>query len=65
MEAICTLLCKLHPAATRVGGMHKPRLSLILADYVSIREVVLSTPRLMAQTDIQLFELNHRTLSQW
>ncbi|XP_077959181.1 uncharacterized protein LOC120819758 [Gasterosteus aculeatus] len=65
VEAICTLLCKLHPAATRVGGMHKPRLSLILADYVSIREVVLSTPRLMAQTDIQLFELNHRTLSQW
>lgn len=34
-------------------------------DYVSIRETVLASPRLMAQTDIQLFELNQRTLWQW
>ncbi|KAM8823430.1 uncharacterized protein AB9W97_005360 [Spinachia spinachia] len=64
-EAVCTLLCNIHPAATRLSGVTRPRLALILADYRAIREVVLSTPRLMAQTEIQLFELNHRTLTQW
>ncbi|KAJ4922010.1 hypothetical protein JOQ06_004029 [Pogonophryne albipinna] len=43
----------------------RTRWSLILTDYVAIREAVLASPRLMAQTDIQLFELNQRTLSQW
>ncbi|KAM8822470.1 uncharacterized protein AB9W97_004889 [Spinachia spinachia] len=65
VEAVCTLLCNIHPAATRLCGVTRPRLALILADYRAIREVVLSTPRLMAQTEIQLFELNHRTLTQW
>ena len=65
MEAICSRLCRLHPAATRVGGSTKTRWSLILADYVAVKEGVLASPRLMAQTEIQLFELNQRTLSQW
>ncbi|TKS65157.1 hypothetical protein D9C73_028123 [Collichthys lucidus] len=65
VEAICTQLCRLHPAATRFGGTTRTRWSLILSDYVAIREAVLASPRLMAQTDIQLFELNQRTLSQW
>ncbi|XP_041854816.1 uncharacterized protein LOC121648640 [Melanotaenia boesemani] len=65
VEAICSQLCRLHPGATRTGGTLKTRWSLILADYVAIREVVLASPRLMAQTNIQLFELNQRTLSQW
>ncbi|KAI4795375.1 hypothetical protein KUCAC02_031455, partial [Chaenocephalus aceratus] len=65
VEAICSQLCRLHPAATRFGGIMRTRWSLILTDYVAIREAVLASPRLMAQTDIQLFELNQRTLSQW
>ena len=36
-----------------------------MADYVAIRDAVLDNPRLMAQTNLQLFELNQRTLSQW
>ncbi|XP_033996677.1 uncharacterized protein LOC117490986 isoform X3 [Trematomus bernacchii] len=55
VEAICSQLCRL----TRT------RWSLILTDYVAVREAVLASPRLMAQTEIQLFELNQRTLSQW
>ncbi|XP_041836778.1 uncharacterized protein LOC121636980 [Melanotaenia boesemani] len=65
VEAVCSQLCRLHPGATRTGGTLKTRWSLILADYVAIRGVVLASPRLMAQTDIQLYELNQRTLSQW
>ncbi|KAG5831841.1 hypothetical protein ANANG_G00283750 [Anguilla anguilla] len=37
----------------------------VLTDYTHIRELVLDNPRLMAQTTLQLFELNQRTLSQW
>ncbi|XP_041838381.1 uncharacterized protein LOC121638027 [Melanotaenia boesemani] len=58
-------LCCLHPGATHTGETLKTWWSLILADYVAIREVVLASPRLMAQTDIQLYELNQRTLWQW
>ncbi|XP_034004122.1 uncharacterized protein LOC117496535 [Trematomus bernacchii] len=65
VEAICSQLCRLHPAATRFGGITRTRWSLILTDYVAVREAVLASPRLMAQTEIQLFELNQRTLSQW
>nr|XP_046166284.1 uncharacterized protein LOC124002687 isoform X4 [Oncorhynchus gorbuscha] len=59
VEAICSQLCQIHPSAT------KSRWALILADYVGIREAVLTSPRLMAQTNLQLFELNQRTISQW
>eukprot|EP00063_Salmo_salar_P011014 XP_013985849.1 PREDICTED: uncharacterized protein LOC106564325 [Salmo salar] len=57
VEAICSQLCQIHPK--------KSRWALILADYVAIREAVLNSPRLMAQTNLQLFELNQRTISQW
>uniref|UniRef100_A0A0F8BFW2 Uncharacterized protein n=1 Tax=Larimichthys crocea TaxID=215358 RepID=A0A0F8BFW2_LARCR len=65
VEAIYSQLWRLHLAATLFGGTTRTRWSLILSDYVAIREAVLASPRLMAQTDIQLFELNQRTLSQW
>ncbi|KAK5900198.1 hypothetical protein CesoFtcFv8_009594 [Champsocephalus esox] len=65
VEAICSQLCRLHHAATRSGGIMRTRWFFILTDYVAIREAVLASPRLMAQTEIQLFELNQRTLSQW
>eukprot|EP00063_Salmo_salar_P072061 XP_014046896.1 PREDICTED: uncharacterized protein LOC106600079 isoform X2 [Salmo salar] len=65
VEAICSQLCQIHPSATQSAGVKKSRWALILADYVAIREAVLNSPRLMAQTNIQLFELNQRTISQW
>ncbi|XP_064856844.1 uncharacterized protein LOC135559889 isoform X1 [Oncorhynchus nerka] len=65
VEAICSQLCQIHPSATQSAGVKKSRWALILADYVGIREAVLNSPRLMAQTNLQLFELNQRTISQW
>ncbi|XP_038126439.1 uncharacterized protein LOC119773525 [Cyprinodon tularosa] len=50
VEAICSQLCRLHPAATRIRGNMRSRWSLIHGDYVAIRETVLACPRLMAQT---------------
>uniref|UniRef100_A0A1A8L6P8 Uncharacterized protein n=1 Tax=Nothobranchius pienaari TaxID=704102 RepID=A0A1A8L6P8_9TELE len=41
-----------------------PRL-LIRDDYMAVRQVVLNCPRLMAQSLLQLFELNQKTISQW
>ncbi|XP_024117479.1 uncharacterized protein LOC112139016 [Oryzias melastigma] len=52
VEAICSQLCRLHPSATRTGGVLKTRWSLVLGDYVAIREAVLGSPRLMAQTGL-------------
>ncbi|XP_069545914.1 uncharacterized protein [Brachyistius frenatus] len=65
VEAVCSQLCHLHPASTWSGRITRSRWSLVLQDYVAVREAVLASPRLMAQTSIQLFELNQRTLSQW
>lgn len=65
VEAICSQLCQIHSSATQSAGVKKSRRALILADYVAIREAVLNSPRLMAQTNLQLFELNQRTISQW
>ncbi|KAI4790702.1 hypothetical protein KUCAC02_034461, partial [Chaenocephalus aceratus] len=49
VEAICSQLCRLHPTATRFGGIMRTRWFLILTDYVAMREadpvpVVLSAP---------------------
>ncbi|KAM9492387.1 uncharacterized protein ACWYII_004276 isoform 2-T4 [Salvelinus alpinus] len=65
VEAICRQLCQVHPGATQSAGVKKSRWALILADYVAIREAVLNSPRLMTRTNLQLFQLNQRTISQW
>ncbi|KAJ8370902.1 hypothetical protein SKAU_G00109300 [Synaphobranchus kaupii] len=65
VEAICSQLCRLHPTGFLSGGVRRTRWTAVLADYIHIRELVLDSPRLMAQTTLQLFELNQRTLSQW
>ncbi|RVE68755.1 hypothetical protein OJAV_G00094820 [Oryzias javanicus] len=65
VEAICVKLCATHKTPTKKAGVNTPRWSKILTDYHHIRDVVLSSPRLMDATTIQLFELNQRTLIQW
>ncbi|XP_038842219.1 uncharacterized protein LOC120041349 [Salvelinus namaycush] len=65
VEAICRQLCQIYPSAMQSAGVKKSRWALILADYVAIREAVLNSPRLMTRTNLQLFELNQRTISQW
>nr|XP_054601615.1 uncharacterized protein LOC107390515 [Nothobranchius furzeri]XP_054601616.1 uncharacterized protein LOC107390515 [Nothobranchius furzeri] len=65
VEAMCSQLCRLHPAAGRVDGVSRSRWFLICNDYMAVRQVVLNCPRLMAQTQLQLYELNQKTISQW
>ncbi|XP_078140355.1 uncharacterized protein LOC144539410 [Centroberyx gerrardi] len=65
VEAICSQLCIIHPCATQSAGTKRSRWALVLADYVAIREAVLDSRRLMTETNLQLFQLNMRTLSQW
>lgn len=65
VEAMCVRLCSLHKTTTKKAGVSTPRWSKILSDYHHIRELVLNSPRLMAETMIQLFELSQRTLIQW
>lgn len=63
LQAICSQLCKSIPAPFSLPAPRSAKTSrwaLILADYVGIREAVLNSPRLMAQTNLQPFELNQR-----
>lgn len=65
VEAVCLALCRIYPAGQTVSGVKVNRWAVILRDYRMITDVVLDSPRLMAQTRLQLFELNQHTLSQW
>lgn len=65
VEAMCIKLCALHKSSSRKAGVSTPRWTKILDAYHHVRELVLNTPRVMADTTIQLFELNQRTLIQW
>jgi len=65
VEAMCIRLCTLHKTTTKKAGVSTPRWSKILSDYHHIRDLVLNSPRVLAETMIQLFELNQRTLIQW
>ncbi|XP_019953452.2 uncharacterized protein [Paralichthys olivaceus] len=65
VEAICVRLCTLHKTTTRKAGVSTPRWTKILCHYHHIRDLVLNSPRVMAETMIQLFEINQRTLIQW
>lgn len=65
VEAVCLALCRIYPAGQTVAGVRVNRWAAILRDYRIIRDVVLDSPRLMAETRLQLFELNQQTLSQW
>ncbi|XP_060774367.1 uncharacterized protein LOC132884527 [Neoarius graeffei] len=65
VDAMCTRLCTLHKCTTRKAGVSTPRWTRILDDYHHIRDLIIASPRLMADTTIQLFQINQRTLIQW
>lgn len=65
VEAMCIRLCTVHKSPTKKAGVSTPRWPKILDDYHHIRDLVIKCPRVMADTTIQLFELNQRTLIQW
>ncbi|XP_042567382.1 uncharacterized protein si:ch73-112l6.1 [Cyprinus carpio] len=65
VEAICLALCRIYPAGQTIAGVRVNRWAAILRDYRRIRDIVLGSPGIMAQTKLKLFELNQLTISQW
>jgi hypothetical protein len=65
VEAIWLRLCRLHPSPKKSGVAATPRWSLVATDYANIRQLALSNLHLMTVTQLQLFEVNQRTLTQW
>ncbi|XP_056598422.1 uncharacterized protein LOC130417141 [Triplophysa dalaica] len=65
VETVCLAICRIYPAGQTVAGVRVNSWSSILHAYRTIRDVVMDSPRLMAETKLQLFELNQQTLSQW
>ena len=65
VEAICVMLCRLHPSPRKSGRAVTPRFPVVASDYASIRQLVVTNARLMEQTTLLLFDINQRTLSQW
>lgn len=65
VEAICIRLCALIPSPVRTEGRTMTRWASIMAEYNAIRDLVLASPRVMRETEIQLFLLNQKTLIHW
>ncbi|XP_026125522.1 uncharacterized protein LOC113107315 [Carassius auratus] len=58
VEAICLALCRIYPAGQTIAGVRVNRWAAILRDYRMIRDIVLGSPGIIAQTKLKLFELN-------
>ncbi|RUS90898.1 hypothetical protein EGW08_001295, partial [Elysia chlorotica] len=66
VQAVFTLLLDLHPSGQRLpGGGRKDHWADILGDYRRIRRLVLDNQQLSANANIQLSDVNRRTLTQW
>ncbi|XP_028648231.1 uncharacterized protein LOC114644165 [Erpetoichthys calabaricus] len=65
VEAVCVQLSRIHPEGTTISGVRVNRWAAVMRDYICIQENILTNPVLVAQTRIQLFPLNQRTLAQW
>ncbi|XP_056103250.1 uncharacterized protein LOC130082422 [Rhinichthys klamathensis goyatoka] len=65
VEAVCLELCSIHPAGKVKWGVSLNRWAAVLHDYQAIRRLVGNCPALRGRANIQLFEVNQRTLSVW
>ncbi|XP_039608871.1 uncharacterized protein LOC120528859 [Polypterus senegalus] len=65
VEAVCIQLSRIHPEGRTISGVRVNRWAAVMRHYICIQENILTNPVLMAQTRIQLFPLNQRTLAQW
>ncbi|XP_066300424.1 uncharacterized protein [Branchiostoma lanceolatum] len=65
VEAVVSKLCDLHPANVQARGRTTLRWTLVSRAYKSIKNRVMSCAKVVALTNIQLFEINQHTLSQW
>ena len=65
VEAVCIRLCVIHRRDTQEGEHKWGRWGMIMRDYAKIRTLVVNNARVMAETTIQLFEINLHTLTTW
>ncbi|XP_026051984.1 uncharacterized protein LOC113038622 isoform X1 [Carassius auratus] len=65
VTAICLALSHIHPAGQTIAGFRVNRWAAILHDYNMIRDIVQDNAAISTQTQIQLLEINQRTLCQW
>ncbi|XP_062255655.1 uncharacterized protein LOC133965223 [Platichthys flesus] len=65
VESIFIKLCRLYKSPKKQGSQVLTRWTLIMNDYIKIRELVLGNGVVMQATTLQLFEVNQTTLIQW
>ena len=65
VEALCVKLEAATPSPKKQQGKSTSRWRLILDKYHHIRTLVTLHDRLMAKTNLQLYELNQTTLLTW
>ncbi|XP_053301817.1 uncharacterized protein LOC128460597 [Pleuronectes platessa] len=65
VESIFIKLCRLYKSPKKQGSQVLTRWTLIMNDYIKIRELVLGNGVVMQDITLQLFEVNQTTLIQW
>ncbi|KAK2157070.1 hypothetical protein LSH36_199g00033, partial [Paralvinella palmiformis] len=65
VETLCIKLCQKFPSPVKKGTAAITRWTAILRAYRKIRQLVLNTARVMADTTLAVVELNQNTLVQW
>ena len=63
MEAMLVKLCKLFPSPTKKGSQTTLRFIVVCSAYNKIRETVLGNGKVMSDINIQLAEINQKTLT--
>ena len=65
VEKIFIYLTEKHANATKVNGKKISRWNNILNDYSKLQNMVLDDYALRQKTNLQLFDVNYKTLLQW
>ncbi|WAR12544.1 hypothetical protein MAR_026724, partial [Mya arenaria] len=65
MASLVIKLCGSHPSPEKRAGQRIERWSLITRAYRNIRRLVVEQPRVVAETGLQLFNINNATLTKW
>ncbi|KAG1697716.1 RNA-directed DNA polymerase from mobile element jockey [Nymphon striatum] len=63
VETMMVKLCARYPGGIQRDNVKTPRFSVVMADYRSIREMVISNKRLEHGTGVQLFDVNTKIIS--
>ena len=65
MACLVIKLCGNYPSPQKKSGQRVERWTLITKAYRNIRRLVIECPRVMAETGLQLYNINNATLLKW